>query len=126
MKIKSTTIHNWRSIKDLGIDFQDMTILIGQNNHGKSNVLSSLLFFFGGVNCTELDFTKGSNELFVEVIFRNLDEHDKRQFQKYLTVDNEIKVRKQMVKGSNFEYHGYCEIPIDDWLKEEKIGEYAK
>ncbi len=126
MKIKSIKIHNWRSIKDLKIDFQDIMIFIGQNNHGKSNILSSLLFFFGEINCTELDFKKGSDELFIEVIFKDLDEHDKRQFQKYLTVDNQIKVRKQMMKGLNFEYHGYCEIVVDDWLKEEKIGEYTK
>ncbi|PIR41996.1 MAG: ATP-dependent endonuclease [Candidatus Yanofskybacteria bacterium CG10_big_fil_rev_8_21_14_0_10_37_15] len=126
MKITSVKIHNWRSIKYLEINFQEIMIFIGQNNHGKSNVLSSLLFFFGEIPCTELDFKKGTDELFVEVEFSNLDEHDKSQFSKYVTSNEHIKVRKLIRKGENFEYHGYCEIPQEDWLKEEKISDYAK
>ena len=125
MKICHAKIHNWRSIKDLEIDFQNIMIFIGQNNHGKSNVLTSLLFFFGEIPCTELDFKKGSEELFVEVEFSDLDDHDKSQFSKYVTANGHIRVRKQIKKGENFEYHGYCEIPQDDWLKEENIGEYT-
>ncbi len=123
MKISHVKIHNWRSIKDLDIDFNDIMIFIGQNNHGKSNILSALLFFFGETSCTELDFNKDSEDLFVEIEFRDLDEHDKSQFQKYLTIENHIKVRKQIIKGCNFEYHGYREIPQEDYLKEEKISD---
>lgn len=123
MKICKVTIHNWRSIRDLEIDFQDIMIFIGQNNHGKSNILSALLFFFGETGCTELDFKKGSDDLFVEVEFNDLDDHDKAQFQKYLTIENHIKVRKQITKGCDFEYHGYCEMPQENYLKEEKIGD---
>jgi len=125
MKICHVKIHNWRSIKDLDIDFEDIMIFIGQNNHGKSNILSALLFFFGEMGCIELDFKKGSEDLFVEVEFKELDDHDKAQFQKYLTSDNHIKVKKQIIKGCNFEYHGYCEIPNDDYLKEEKISDFT-
>lgn len=125
MKICHVKIHNWRSIKDLDIDFEDIMIFIGQNNHGKSNILSALLFFFGETGCTELDFKKGSEDLFVEVEFKELDDHDKAQFQKYLTTDNHIKIKKQIAKGCNFEYHGYCEIPNEDYLKEEKIGDFT-
>ena len=46
MKIEILVISNWRSIQYLEIEFQDLMIFIGQNNHGKSNVLSALLFFF--------------------------------------------------------------------------------
>ncbi len=125
MKICHVKIHNWRSIKDLDIDFEDIMIFIGQNNHGKSNILSALLFFFGETSCSELDFKKGSEDLFVEVEFKDLDEHDKAQFQKYLTAENHIKVKKQITKGCNFEYHGYCEIPQEDYLKEEKISDFT-
>lgn len=125
MKISHVKIHNWRSISDLDIGFENIMIFIGQNNHGKSNILSALLFFFGETICSELDFKKGSEELFVEIEFIELDEHDRKQFKKYLSSDNSICVRKQMAKGCAFEYHGYCEIPEDDWLKEEKINEYT-
>lgn len=125
MKIKRLKIHNWRSIKDVDIVFDDLMVFIGQNNHGKSNVLSALLFFFGLINCTELDFNNGENEVFVEVTFANLDSHDQAQFGKYVTASGTMTVRKLILKGDSFEYHGYCEIPMDDWLKEDKLSEYS-
>lgn len=124
MKIEKIKIHNWRSIKDLEINFQDMMMFIGQNNHGKSNVLSSLLFFFGVIPCADLDFNRGSDELYIEIIFSNLDDHDRAQFAKYVTTDNKILVQKRVVKGDNPEYHGYCQIPSEEWLKEENVGNY--
>lgn len=44
MKIKSFTITNYRSIKEAyNIPLnEDMTILIGKNNEGKSNILKAL------------------------------------------------------------------------------------
>lgn len=66
MKIASLRILNWRSIKELEIDFQDLMIFIGQNNHGKSNVLSAILFFFGEMKHQDLDFNSGTQELHVE------------------------------------------------------------
>jgi CRISPR-associated exonuclease Cas4 len=125
MKIERIKIHNWRSIGDVDIYCRDMMIFIGQNNHGKSNVLSALLFFFGEISCSDLDFKRGEDNLFVELVFCDLDEHDKMQFKKYLTSDNTIKVRKEISKGENFEYHGYCEIPQEDWLKEENVGNFT-
>lgn len=125
MKIRRVKIHNWRSIKDLDISFQDLMVFIGQNNHGKSNVLSALLFFFGVTTCAELDYNKGCDELFVEITFGDLDEHDKTQFAKYLTSANTITVRKEITKGGAFEYHGYTQIPSEDWLKEENVSNYT-
>ena len=125
MKIRRVKIHNWRSIRDLDISFQDLMVFIGQNNHGKSNVLSALLFFFGVTTCAELDYNKGCDELFVEITFGDLDEHDKTQFAKYLTSANTITVRKEITKGGAFEYHGYTQIPSEEWLKEENVSNYT-
>jgi hypothetical protein len=125
MKIRRVQIHNWRSIKDLTISFEDLMVFIGQNNHGKSNVLSAVLFFFGVATCAELDYNKGCDELFVEVLFGDLDDHDKAQFAKYLTTEGTILVRKHVKKGETFEYHGYTEIPSDEWLKEENTSNYT-
>ena len=126
MKIKHVMIHNWRSIKHVEIDFQDLMIFIGQNNHGKSNILTAILFFFGQLSHGELDFNEGTNEMYVEVTFAELDEHDNTTFKKYVSSDNTIKVRKNVTSDSNFEYHGYMETPDDDWLKESNISEFKK
>jgi len=125
MKIKKLKIHNWRSIKDIDIDFQDLMVFIGQNNHGKSNVLSAILFFFGHINCSDLDFNSKNDNIFIEITFSDLDTHDTTQFKKYVTRENTIKVRKEMPVGGSWQYHGYRQIPEDDWLREESISNYT-
>lgn len=94
MKIKTIEIENWRSIKNMTISAQDLMIIIGQNNHGKSNLLSALLFFFGEIKHQNLDFFQKTNELFVDIEFSDLDEQDNTTFQKYITKQGTIKVRK--------------------------------
>ncbi len=126
MKIEEIFICNWRSIKSLNIKFQDLMIFIGQNNHGKSNVLSSILFFFGEIKPHDLDFNFGSQELIVEITFCDLDDNDKTTFKKYLTADNKIKVRKTAYVGGSFEYKGYIQNPVDEWLQEVNASEYTK
>jgi CRISPR-associated exonuclease Cas4 len=127
MKIQSITIHNWRSIKDIiDLSFEDTMIFIGQNNHGKSNILSAILFFLGQIALDPLDFNGNSTELFVEIIFRDLDDNDKITFKKYVTSDNKLRVRKQAEKNLNFEYHGYIEIPQIEWLREDLISQFTK
>lgn len=125
MKIESLSIFNWRSIKRLDIAFQDLMIFIGQNNHGKSNVLSALLFFFGEIKAQDLDFNKGSQELFVEITFCDLDDTDKLTFKKYVTAEGKIKVRKIAYIGGSFEYRGYIQNPVDEWLREANSSNYS-
>lgn len=126
MVIKKVHIKNWRSIKDIELDYEKVMIFIGQNNHGKSNLLSALLFFFGEIKYDELDFNQNSDELFVEVTFSNLDDFDKNQFKKYLSSENEIRVRKTANKSGQFSYNGYIQNPNKEWLKEENVSNYLK
>ena len=126
MKINNLKISNWRSIVYEDIFFQDLMIFIGQNNHGKSNVLSSILFFFGEINHQNLDFNGNSDELWVEIEFCDLSDDEKTTFKKYVSSDNKIRVRKSTSKNGSFIYNGYIEEPNEDWLKESKIGEFKK
>jgi hypothetical protein len=126
VKIESIAISNWRSIKHLEIEFQDLMIFIGQNNHGKSNVLSALLFFFGEIKPQDLDFNRGSQELFVDISFGDLDQTDKTTFKKYLTTDGSIRVRKFAYFGGNFEYRGYIQNPVEEWLREVNASALSK
>lgn len=128
MKIKSIKISNWRSIKNADIVFEDLTMFIGQNNHGKSNVLSALLFFFSKITASASDFNSSStlNELFVEVTFERLDDADQRQFSRYVTHENTMTVRKIFSKNGVSSFHGYLQIPEDEWLRESEISNYLK
>lgn len=126
MKIEKIWIKNWRSVKEERLQAQDLMVIIGQNNHGKSNLLSSILFFFGEIKHQDLDFYHGSTELFVEVQFGSLDDADKTTFKKYLTSENKIIVRKSAFLGGSFEYRGYIENPTEEWLQEANASAYTK
>ncbi|MGR6468983.1 ATP-dependent nuclease [Rhizobium sp. PAMB 3182] len=52
--LKKIRIRNFRSISDLTLDLDDLNILIGKNDTGKSNILRALNLFFNG----ETDFRK--------------------------------------------------------------------
>ncbi|RXK88387.1 ATP-dependent endonuclease [Chlorobaculum sp. 24CR] len=126
MKIEKVTINNWRSLKDQVIKAHDLMVIIGQNNHGKSNLLSSILFFFGEIKHQTLDFYRGTTELFVELQFGSIDDADKTTFKKYLTSEGKIVVRKTAFLGGSFEYRGYIENPTEEWLQEANAAAYAK
>ena len=126
MKIRELTIHNWRSIHELSLSVEDLMIFIGQNNHGKSNILSAILFFFGEISLDVLDFHRDRENLFVEILFGDLDGGDRTTFKKYVTTKNNICVRKEATKECTFTYHGYLEVPEEEWLREENISNYLK
>lgn len=127
MKIRTVCIHNWRSIEHIDIAFERMMVFIGQNNHGKSNILTALLFFFGEINCDSLDYREGSDEAYVEVVFDELDETDKKTFQKYVGADETITVRREASKSDGkCEYHGYIEEPTEEWLKSDNATNYTR
>ena len=107
------------------ISAQDLMIIIGQNNHGKSNLLSAILFFFGEIKHQDLDFSQGAKELFIDIEFSELDDQDKKTFEKYITQQETIKVRKVAYLGGSFEYKGWIQNCSEDYLKEENAGNYT-
>lgn len=125
MKIEKIKIRNWRSIKDIELQAQDLMVVIGQNNHGKSNLLFAILFFFGEIKHQDLDFHFDYKELFVELKFGNLDGIEKEKFKKYLTSDQKMIVRKTAFLEAGFEYRGYIEIPTAEYLQEGNASKYT-
>ncbi len=73
MKIKKVILENFRAYREkICIDFDDMTVLIGQNDVGKSSWLEALDIFFeaGVVKVEPKDSTiKESETFFVTVVF---------------------------------------------------------
>lgn len=78
MKIKEITIENFRSIEKINLSFNDFNILVGQNNHGKTNFFEALKWFFMGFDRSEgknnLIFTEADAEaeILVEIVFIGL------------------------------------------------------
>ncbi|MBA4013254.1 MAG: hypothetical protein C0481_15420 [Phenylobacterium sp.] len=56
-KIRSITIENFRSITELSMEATDLTVIVGDNDCGKSNVLRALNLFFNGKTNPETDFS---------------------------------------------------------------------
>ena len=48
MKIKNISIENFRNIKELKLDFDDVNIIWGENAQGKTNLIEAIYLFTGG------------------------------------------------------------------------------
>lgn len=48
MRITRICVRNFRSIEDISISVKNLNILVGQNNHGKTNFLNAISWFFQG------------------------------------------------------------------------------
>ena len=100
MKIKSITIHNFRSIKQETILFDDYSLLVGPNNCGKSNIIDALRIFYekdGFKYNPKVDFPKfktEDEEAWIEIEFKAMDEEYSNLKESYKSGDNEFKVRK--------------------------------
>ncbi|WP_457637075.1 ATP-dependent nuclease [Oceanithermus sp.] len=116
MRIDRVKISNFRSIRELEFVAQPNTVLIGPNNHGKSNILRALEFALSSKHKpSEEDFFKTGGdrvkEMFVELLFTNLDDQERKTFNKYLLDDQSICIRKiaRINDDGKVEtsYHGY-------------------
>ena len=48
MKIKNISIENFRNIKELNLEFDDVNIIWGENAQGKTNLIEAIYLFTGG------------------------------------------------------------------------------
>ncbi len=88
MKINSITLENYRNIKELSVDFDDVNIIWGQNAQGKTNLLEAIYLFSGAksfrgakdkelvkFNCDyaklNLDFFSNNREQTAEIIIKD-------------------------------------------------------
>jgi CRISPR-associated exonuclease Cas4 len=127
-------IHNYRSIRDLSIDCQSLMVLLGPNNHGKSNILSALGFALTPSERPSVrDFCQFRGEddtLWVELVFSDLTEQEKKTFHKYLLDGDTVRVRKTALLKDDSAvetfYNGYTSEPEDWWLRSESLDKLTK
>ncbi len=128
-------VHNFRSIKDLEIQCDPLMVLLGPNNHGKSNVLAAVEFALTtGAKPTEEDFfalrDTGDDTLWVELVFCKLTEQERNTFNKYLRSDSSVKIRKEASLGENSSvtvgYWGYRQEPSEWWLASTAVDKLTK
>lgn len=134
MKITHAVIHNYRSIGHVEVDVSDYLVLLGPNNHGKSNILSALEFaLMSSAKVTASDFFEfradTDKELWIDVKFSRLTDQEQRTFEKYVRPDGTLMVRKWATIDDTGEvsagYRGYTQEPDLEWLKPTAVDRYA-
>jgi len=134
MRIETLKIHNFRSIRDLETQCPSLMVLLGPNNHGKSNILAALEFFLTPGRKVErsdlFDFdTRTDDEIWIEVSFGELTAQEEKTFKKYVQSNGRLQVRKvAILEGdvASIRYQGWLEEPSEEWLKGDNAGNYKK
>ena len=117
MKIRTVLLHNFRSIREVRIDLEDYSLLVGENNAGKTNVLTALRIFYEdhGIKFDEnRDFPKFTtdDESWIELEFLTTPEEQANLKQGYKSEDKILRVRRylksdQRVKSGQSNIYGY-------------------
>jgi len=101
MKIQKIRIHNFRSIIHQEIDCKDFTLFVGENNSGKTNIITALRAFYeneGYKYDKKADFPKLSNttdyESWIELQFITTNEEQETIKDEYKREDNILIVRR--------------------------------
>lgn len=111
MKISQIHIHNFRSIEDAAFNFDNYNLLVGENNAGKTTIITAIRMFYedGGVKYSESrDFPKmpvSNNESWVDVTYLTTDEEQENLKEEYKCSDKTLKVRKYF-KSDNKSFNG--------------------
>lgn len=142
MKLRYLKIKNFRSAHDLAIEIDDLHALVGANNAGKSTILKALDLLFNPSTRKVDEETfwnkKLGNEIRIEAIFKELNEHELNELSPYLKDDRSFHIARtatfiphessvKFEDGKVKTSQQYCKpIPKYDWLVESKINGKAK
>ncbi len=99
MKLREITVHNIRSVGHAAFQLSDYSILVGENNVGKTNVFTALRLFYEDGNLKykkETDFPKfaSDGESWVELAFETTEDEQNGLKDEYRSQDGILKVRK--------------------------------
>jgi putative ATP-dependent endonuclease of OLD family len=90
MRIARIQIRNFRSLEQLDLHLEDVTVLVGANGTGKSSVLHALDWFFSGMPLDEADVTGKDQErtTSVAVTFTGCGAPDRAALGNYVVGDD--------------------------------------
>ena len=108
MRISRVVIQNWRSVKDADFAPSDMTVLVGANNAGKTNILSAINFLLGDRwpmpgNLQDSDYFLGDRrrDIFIQLDFEDAP---------YRRIDFDTSRERYTMKaydGRGYEFRGF-------------------
>ncbi len=125
MKLRRFEIKRYRSIKSVGLDTEDFLVLIGPNNHGKSNFFYALDLFLSSSSKVEPNdfFNRETSEpIEMSALFENLTEPEMEKLRPW-TVNGKLTVLKEYVLAadgkSTTNYSALMQVPNESWLSED-------
>jgi len=118
VQIKTIRLHNFRSIEDATLAFGNYTLLVGQNNAGKTSVLTALRVFYeheGAKFAKSQDFPKFTtqdDESWMEIEFETTRQEQADLKAEYRSDDGLLRVRRYLkstdwVKSGQSNIYGY-------------------
>jgi predicted ATP-dependent endonuclease of OLD family len=126
MKISEIKIHGIKSYTDTTIKMSDYSVFVGENNSGKSNILFSILWFFGKEKISNKDLNCNiKDDPYVELEFLLTEGEEFTHPAEHL-VDGRFRVRATVLrskiteKAVACEYFGYTGN-TEDTIKDTKL-----
>ncbi len=121
MRIKEVRVRNFRSLKNICVSCDKLTVIIGPNNAGKSSFLKALEIFFNTSAEYQLEdfYNNNTNEpIEITVTFTDLDQEQREEFRD-LIEDNKLVITKRceysvQKSKSNQKYYKRNGEKIDD------------
>ena len=140
MKLKQIEVNKFRSIEQATVVIENLSMFIGENNAGKSNILRAVeLFYQDSVKDIDEEcfyFKKRNEPISIILTFDRLTEHDKKQkYLKHWIYQDSIRVKKLIeynVQTQKYEttFFGWqakpCETHFDLSRFDEYKGDLAK
>jgi len=134
MKLRRLHIQGFRSIRSITFEVDDFLCFIGQNNHGKSNILQALELFFSSTTrgiVPDIFFrspNETAREVIIEARFEDLSQAEMEKLRPW-TVNEVLTVSKKYWVDDGAKpqvsYEALMKVPKDDWLQAdfEKYGD---
>jgi predicted ATP-dependent endonuclease of OLD family len=107
MKIQSIRLHNFRSVKNLTAKLSDYSLLVGENNCGKTTLLTALRTFYeegGSKFSKETDFPKftcDDKESWIEISYSTISDEQESLKEVYRSDDHILRVRRYFISDND-------------------------
>lgn len=116
MRLANVHVEGFRCLNNVEVPIDDLSILLGGNNAGKSSFLRALDFFFNGAQLVQDDVFGGSDRpIAVELTFTDLKAADRDAFTIYARGDQMVLRRswqggEEKITGRSRRYSGFNDI----------------
>lgn len=105
MELARIRIQNFRSYEDSRwVEIENKTLLVGENNAGKSNLLRALKLLFDVGSRSDHDikdsYRHDKEDIVIDAVFENLEDSEEEALEEYV-IDNEFHLRAEFPFGED-------------------------